>query len=274
MTTLLAVDDSNTMRKVLEITFAGEDDLEVVSASGASEALALLNERQPGIALVDVTLSSSDGYTLCQEIKRAAPSTLVLILSSKQHPYDPSRGGACGADDHIDKPFDTQALIDRVRALVDRAPVAAVHPAAVQPAAAVPAPAYAEPVPAPPMQPPPAFAAPAIAAPSTPELEIVESEPPPAPEPVVPVVPAPAITHDAALMSAATVRPGVEATSNGKSGGIAALGGRLSELGLTEEQVSAVLALSREVVEQAVWEVVPALAETLIKEEIARLTRE
>jgi hypothetical protein len=41
---------------------------------------------------------------------------------------------------------------------------------------------------------------------------------------------------------------------------------------LSAEQVQAVLALSRDVVEQVVWEVVPALAETLIKEEIKRLT--
>ena len=47
---------------------------------------------------------------------------------------------------------------------------------------------------------------------------------------------------------------------------------QLSGLGLTEAQVSAVLALSREVVERVVWEVVPVLAETLIKEEIKRLT--
>jgi hypothetical protein len=50
--------------------------------------------------------------------------------------------------------------------------------------------------------------------------------------------------------------------------------GKLAGLGLTPAQVEGVLALSREVVEQVVWEVVPTLAETLIKEEIARLTRE
>ena len=47
---------------------------------------------------------------------------------------------------------------------------------------------------------------------------------------------------------------------------------RLAELGLTQAQIEGVLALSREVVERVVWEVVPVLAETLIKEEIARLT--
>ena len=47
--------------------------------------------------------------------------------------------------------------------------------------------------------------------------------------------------------------------------------GKLKELGLTPAQVDAVVALSREVVEKVVWEVVPVLAETIIKEEIARL---
>ena len=48
--------------------------------------------------------------------------------------------------------------------------------------------------------------------------------------------------------------------------------GKLEALGLNGDQVQGVLSLSRDVVEQVVWEVVPALAETLIKEEIARLT--
>jgi hypothetical protein len=49
---------------------------------------------------------------------------------------------------------------------------------------------------------------------------------------------------------------------------------KLAGLGLTKDQVDGVLALSREVVEQIVWEVVPQLAETIIKEEIKRLTSE
>ena len=57
--------------------------------------------------------------------------------------------------------------------------------------------------------------------------------------------------------------------------GVAAdFAGKLGGLGLCAAQIDAVLALSREVVEQVVWEVVPTLAETLIKEEIRRLTQE
>ncbi|HSU41348.1 MAG TPA: response regulator, partial [Polyangiaceae bacterium] len=49
---------------------------------------------------------------------------------------------------------------------------------------------------------------------------------------------------------------------------------KLGGLGLTPQQVDAVLSLSREVIERAVWEVVPTLAETLIREEIQRLMKE
>jgi hypothetical protein len=52
------------------------------------------------------------------------------------------------------------------------------------------------------------------------------------------------------------------------------LAGKLDGLGLTPQQVDAVLSLSRELVERVVWEVVPPLAETIIKEEIARLTKD
>jgi hypothetical protein len=48
---------------------------------------------------------------------------------------------------------------------------------------------------------------------------------------------------------------------------------KLGDLGLTAQQIEGVLALSKEVVERVVWEVVPELAETLIKEEIARLMK-
>jgi hypothetical protein len=52
------------------------------------------------------------------------------------------------------------------------------------------------------------------------------------------------------------------------------LAGKLEKIGLTPAQVDAVLALSKEVVEKVVWEVVPVLAEVMIKEEIARLTKD
>jgi len=74
-----------------------------------------------------------------------------------------------------------------------------------------------------------------------------------------PVAPAPAAPPPA------PARPAAVAVS-------AAMSEKLSEIGLTPQQAEAVLALSREVVERVVWEVVPELAETIIREEIKRLT--
>ena len=256
-TTLLAVDDSKTMRKVLEITFAGED-FRTVLCENADEALRKLGEN-PQVALVDAGLDNSAGYELCQKIKAAAPNIAVVMLSSKQQPYDRAKGSAVGADDFVDKPFDTQQLLDKVTTIARRAasaPVMAVAPAPVvmPSAAASRAPELGRPrvqtlaygstpmpnIPASPA-PPPARAAVAAA----PALEVKSS-----PVAAVPA-PAPVATNVAALP--------------------ADFAGKLGGLGLSSAQLEAVLSLSREVVEQVVWEVVPALAETIIKEELKRL---
>ena len=66
--------------------------------------------------------------------------------------------------------------------------------------------------------------------------------------------------------------PGAAPVAAQVAAGTAQMSGKLSDLGLTPDQVNSVLALSRDVIEQVVWEVVPNLAETIIREEIRRLT--
>ena len=95
------------------------------------------------------------------------------------------------------------------------------------------------------------------------------SPPAPAKPPAAPAPPKPAPAEPAAAKPAPAAAPAAAATAAGGD-----MAKKLDALGLSKEQVEAVLALSREVVEQVVWEVVPDLAETLIKEEIARLTQE
>ncbi len=271
LTTLLAVDDSTTMRKVIEITFAGED-FDTVLASSAEEAMERLYQASPVVALLDVAIGNDDGYELCQRIKGELPQTRVLLVSSKHHPFDAARAAAVGADDHIDKPFDTQSMIDKVRELAS-APSRNVAAAAPTAAPVMPAPVM---VAAPgPMQPDMSTVAPQSAVSERPvlepespvavepeELEAITIEPP-AQESAPPARPVPA--------SAPPVAASAVPTTSGTNGH--AMEARLRDLGLTPEQVQGVLALSKEVVEAAVWEVVPALAETLIKEEIARLTK-
>src|SRR5688572_28042827 len=114
--TLLAIDDSVTMRKVLEITFAGPE-FRVVTATGPDDALAKFKSEKPAVVNADVTLDPRNGYELCKQMKQLVPVTSVLMLSSKLNPYDAAKGTAAQADDHMDKPFDTQQMIDKVKKL-------------------------------------------------------------------------------------------------------------------------------------------------------------
>ena len=312
--TLLAVDDSATMRKVLEITFGGED-FRVVTADGVSTALSRMGE-EPVAAVIDTSLGSDDGYALAKEMRSRDSRLALVVMASRYSPYDANRGRDAGVDDYIDKPFDTQALIEKVKkALVTREAREAAKPAAPPPAPAPPVAVPSAPTspfvqshsPRPPGSPPAAPAAaakpglptqrthtlsfegglpvvppPAAARAAAPAAapHVAAAPPPPAyspaPSPGVPVTttavprgpaaPPPAPAPVAAPTPAAAAA--VSAAANGH------LAGKLTELGLTPQQAQAVLALSREVVERVVWEVVPQLAETMIREEIARLTKE
>jgi CheY-like chemotaxis protein len=277
-TTLLAVDDSKTMRKVIEITFSGED-YRLVLCGSAQEALGKLSER-PSVALVDAALDGASGYELCRQLKAAQPGLGVVILSSKQQPYDRALGGQVGADDFADKPFDTQQLLDKVNALVKKAPAAGAPAPAASPmaqggrattlqygsspvAGGIPA----APVPAPVAAAPPA----AVTRQTAPGLAAGPAFASRAPTVLGAAVP-PEVRAAPTPPTAPLARPAAAAAPAATNG--ADFAQKLGSLGLTQQQVEGVLSLSREVIERAVWEVVPTLAETMIREEIARLTKE
>lgn len=280
--TLLAVDDSVTMRKVLEITFSGED-FRVITAENAQSALGTLGEN-PGVFVIDTVLGGEDGYALAREVRRRSPSAPIIMLASRYAPYDQARGREAGADDWADKPFDTQQLIDKVRKVVlakEAAPQAPTPPAAPTAFAPPAAPPYRAPAPQPAPTPPasvgrgtqPSLSSAATLARSG---TLIFGEPP-APLPVQAPRPVPAAQVAAAPTPTASVANAPAVTRGGGAIGAAVngqLAGKLGELGLSPAQADAVLALSRDVVERVVWEVVPQLAETMIKEEIHRLMRD
>jgi CheY-like chemotaxis protein len=304
--TILAVDDSATMRKVLEITFAGED-FRVVGAEGSHGALARMSEL-PAAAIIDTSLEGDDGYTLAKEIRSRDARVAIVLLASRYNPYDGGRGRDAGVDDYADKPFDTQSLIDKVKKAIASREMSkpAAAPAPIPVGAPLGAPVAAPPAapviatfggtrPGPPGPPPsvqrpafptqrtntlsfegaphvpPAGAGPAIARTAPSGTPIVQA--PSSRTASVQGVPAPSaqIAPENNVRTAVPPRPPEAIAASFGNGQLA---GKLDALGLTTEQVEAVLALSREVVERVVWEVVPQLAEVMIKEEIARLTKE
>ncbi len=314
-TKLLAVDDSKTMRKVLEITFAG-DTYDSTVVGSADEALTQVRANPPQVVVVDGHLGNSSGYELCKQIKTEHPSVKVLLLSSKQRPYDAAAGTAAGVDDYFDKPFDSTKFLDKLSGIDLGAPAETKSASAAQrPLAPV---ATSSPAERPQISHGPSDAArPGIGRPvapaaaprppgggtalgdrprtgslGTPTLggasrpapaRSQEPTAPPTRTTSSPLGSPPVVTSPSASSPSAT-SPRVSAPAAApprvaEQGAVdAVLGASMTEklqgLGLTKEQVLGVLALSREVVEQVVWEVVPALAETMIKEEIERLTAE
>lgn len=264
-TTVLAVDDSVTLRKVLEITFGGPD-FRVVTAASGDAALSKLKSDKPDVVVCDLVLDQQkSGYEVCKAIKQSAPGTPVILLSSKQTPFDEAQGKAAQADDHIDKPFDTQQLIDKVRKLVVGKGESAPAPQAAAKVGAYRAPARLD-EPASPAPSPAARAKTLVYSPTMPAMSAARPT-------ATPATGIPLPTRPDAAPPAATAATAAAASSAAVSGALNGQIQKLEGLGLTPAQVDAVLALSREVVERVVWEVVPVLAETLIKEEIARLTK-
>ena len=255
---ILVADDSVTMRRIMELAFQGED-AKITAVESGEVAVRKAGEVAPDVVFADLSMSGMDGYAVASAIKGAPglERTAVVVMASQKHPYDEEKGKAAGVDDHILKPFDTQHVIDRVKQVLGKPRQAPATRAAAQPAAAAPGMAPANRVGTKTIafgKPPTAAPAPAPAARPQPAA--------PAPQPVA-AAPRPAPVAPAAAPSTAS-------TVMAKAG--ADLESKLGGLGLTAEQAAAVLSLSREVVERVVWEVVPDLAETLIKEEIRRLT--
>src|ERR1700712_2521455 len=113
---ILVADDSVTMRRILELTFQGED-ASVTAVETGDSALRKASEITPDIVFADLSMQGLDGYALASAIK-AAPGlerTAVIVMASQKHPYNEEKGRAAGVDDHIIKPFDTQHVIERLK---------------------------------------------------------------------------------------------------------------------------------------------------------------
>jgi len=135
---ILGIDDSQTMRRILEMTFAGEPGASIKTVDSVDAAMRSIQEQPVDVVLADASMSP-DGYELAGRL-RADPATqgiAVIILASQHHPYDAEKGRRCGVDDHVLKPFESQVLLDKVREVLarPRQPSQAAAPKPAGPAA-------------------------------------------------------------------------------------------------------------------------------------------
>lgn len=119
---LVLADDSATIQKVVELTFADES-VEVHAFSDGASALEHIRAHPVDIVLADVSLPFLDGYDLCQEIKQSPDTSYipVVLLAGTFEPFDLERAERVGYHSHLTKPFETLRLVDLVKELLGAA---------------------------------------------------------------------------------------------------------------------------------------------------------
>jgi CheY-like chemotaxis protein len=125
--TLLLADDSVTIQRVIELTFADED-IQVVAVSDGNQAIARVEEEPPDIVLADIGMPGKSGYEVSSYIKHQPrlAHIPVLLLTGAFEPIDQQKAAEAGCDGVLAKPFEPQLVIGRVRELLSRPRAAAV----------------------------------------------------------------------------------------------------------------------------------------------------
>ena len=127
MSRILIIEDEAPMRTALTDLLAAEG-YRVLSAVDGESGLRRAIEEKPDLVLLDVMMPKLDGFALCAELRRLALTMPVLMLTAKGQIEDRVAGLDVGADDYLVKPFSTEELLARVRALLRR--FQRQHPAA------------------------------------------------------------------------------------------------------------------------------------------------
>jgi DNA-binding response OmpR family regulator len=119
MERILIIEDELPMRTALHDVLAGEQ-YRVLTASDGESGLRRALAEKPDLILLDIMMPKLDGFALCAELRQRANSVPILMLTAKGQVEDRVTGLDAGADDYLVKPFSTEELLARVRALLRR----------------------------------------------------------------------------------------------------------------------------------------------------------
>ena len=118
--TVLVVENEAPVRTFLEQQLS-DDGFEVMSASRAADAFALLERERPDLVLLEAVLPDGSGFDVCSRLRDGDGALPVIIVSSRSDPIDRVRGFDRGCDDYVVKPFVYDELLARMRAVLRRA---------------------------------------------------------------------------------------------------------------------------------------------------------
>ena len=122
---ILIVDDDANIAELISLYLTKECFDTMIVEDGES-ALRAVDTFAPNLILLDLMLPGIDGYQVCREV-RSSSSVPIIMLSAKGEIFDKVLGLELGADDYMEKPFDSKELVARVKAVLRRyKPTAAV----------------------------------------------------------------------------------------------------------------------------------------------------
>ncbi len=115
---ILIVDDDNNIAELISL-YMTKECFETKIVNDGESALDAVESFEPNLILLDLMLPGIDGYQVCREV-RAKNSVPIIMLSAKGEVFDKVLGLELGADDYMEKPFDTKELVARVKAVLRR----------------------------------------------------------------------------------------------------------------------------------------------------------
>ena len=122
---ILVVDDDNRiqrmLRRILEL-----EGYQVIGAGNAEAALEVLDEKNPALILLDVMMPGMDGNSLCRSIWDFSPVPIIMV-TARDSDEEKVTGLDSGADDYLTKPFSSDELTARVRAVLRRSNMAVLE---------------------------------------------------------------------------------------------------------------------------------------------------
>ena len=124
---ILIVDDDYNIAELISLYLTKECFDTMIVGDGES-ALAAIPTFSPNLILLDLMLPGIDGYQVCREV-RAQSNVPIIMLSAKGEIFDKVLGLELGADDYMEKPFDSKELVARVKAVLRRYKAAPSAPA-------------------------------------------------------------------------------------------------------------------------------------------------
>ena len=128
---ILIVDDDENIAELISL-YMTKECFETKIVYDGESALREFETFSPDLILLDLMLPGIDGYQVCREVRQKS-LTPIIMLSAKGEVFDKVLGLELGADDYLEKPFDTKELVARVKAVLRRfkaaAPAAAVSTA-------------------------------------------------------------------------------------------------------------------------------------------------